>query len=87
MGRIGVGIALAVVFFGVMVYALSNQAQVECEVCIEFGGRRECRTNIAIDRNRAVMEATNNACALLASGVTNGIACSNTPPRSVSCQE
>lgn len=85
--RIVVGLALAAVFFVALVVSLRNQAQAECEVCIEFRGRTECRTNLAIDRERAVLEATANACALLAGGVTDGIQCSNTPPRSVSCRE
>lgn len=86
MSRILVGLGLAAVFVAVMVMALRGQARVECEVCIAFGGRSECRTNLAVDRERAVMEATSNACALLANGVTAGIQCSNTPPRSVSCK-
>jgi hypothetical protein len=84
--RIVVGLALAAAFFAALVISLRNQAQVECEVCIEFRGRSECRTNLAVDRDRAVLEATANACALLAGGVTDGIQCSSTPPRSVQCK-
>lgn len=87
MARILTGLALAAVFVAVLVAALRDQARVECEVCMEFGGQQICRTNLAEDRDRAVLGATSNACALLSSGVTSGIQCSNTPPRSIRCED
>jgi hypothetical protein len=87
MARIIVGIVLFAAFVTTLVLALRNQARVECEVCVEFAGRHTCRTNWAADRNQAIMGATTAACSMLSSGVTAGIQCSNTPPRSVDCTE
>jgi len=80
-----IGCALAAVFIAVLVVSLRNQANVECEVCIAYGGRKECRTNLAPDRKQAIYGATSSACAVLASGVTPGIQCQNTPPSSLRC--
>jgi hypothetical protein len=80
-----IGCALAAVFIAVLVMSLRSQTSVGCEVCIAFGGREVCRTNLAADRKQAIYGATSSACAVLASGVTLGIQCQNTPPRSLRC--
>ena len=85
MARVVTGVVLAAVFISVLVMALMKEARVECEVCIEFGGGRACRTNIASDRDRAINGATSSACVVLSGGVTSRIQCSNTPPRSIRC--
>jgi hypothetical protein len=87
MARVFTGVFLAAVFFSVLVMALMKEAQVECEVCIEFGGARACRTSIASDRDRAIVGATTAACVALSGGVTSGIQCGNTPPISLRCSE
>jgi len=87
MLRIVTGVVLAAVFFSVLVVALKKEAQVECQVCIEFGGGRACRTSIASDRNRAIDGATTAACVVLSGGVTSGIQCGNTPPSSLRCND
>ncbi len=87
MARVITGIVFAAAFVSVLVMALMKEAQVECEVCIEFGGGRACRTSIASDRQRAVSGATTAACVVLSGGVTDGIKCSNTPPSSVRCND
>ncbi len=77
--------ALALVV-GVVVYSSLQVGHVRCEVCIDFGGRQSCR---AVDGNspqEARMSAINNACAQLASGVTNTMACERTPPSRDSCK-
>jgi hypothetical protein len=56
-------------------------------VCVEFGGATACRTGRAGDRESALRGAVSTACAVLSSGVTSGMACDRTPPRSVSCTE
>jgi hypothetical protein len=80
-------VVLALVFVAVLVTALKNEAQVECEVCIEFGGARACRVSKASDRERAIYGATSSACVVLSGGVTGGIQCSNTPPSSLHCSD
>lgn len=72
---------------GAVVYGTLQEAQVECEVCVEFGGARACRTAVASDRDGALRAAIRGACAVLTSGVTQGMACDRTPPSSAQCDE
>ena len=60
--------------------------QVECEVCIEFKGRRNCATAAAATREEAVRSGRSTACGLLASGVRDGFACDATSPVSAQCR-
>ena len=80
-------VVLVAVFVSVLVMALRNEAQVECEVCIEFDGGRACRTSKASDRDRVIYGATSAACVVLSGGVTSGIQCANTPPSSLRCSD
>jgi hypothetical protein len=83
--RTAAAVLLAAAFVVAMVYFTLSEGQVECEVCMEFGGRTACQTVAAVDRDRALAMAVSSACAVLTSGVTPGIQCGQTPPRSVSC--
>ncbi len=85
--RVIAGLLLGAAFLGAMVYATLGESQVECEVCLEFGGGRACRTGSAADRENAISGAVSAACTVLSSGVTDGIACGSTPPRSVRCND
>ncbi|HEX9806212.1 MAG TPA: hypothetical protein VGA34_04870 [Alteraurantiacibacter sp.] len=70
-------------FVALVVYWSLHLGQVKVEVCMEFHGRSNCGTAAAPTEAEAVRTATDNACALIASGMTDSIACSNTPPISV----
>lgn len=85
--RAAVGILLGAVLLGALIYASLEQAAVSCEVCLEFGGRSDCRSASAASRDEAVRGALTSACAVLASGVTRGMLCDRTPPSSVRCEE
>ena len=52
---------------------------------MEFHGERACRAVDGNDEKEARSAAVTNACALLASGVTDTVACQNTPPSDVHC--
>jgi hypothetical protein len=78
-----VGIVLAVAVLGYIVYSSMNLASHKVEVCITFNGRTNCRTAAGASEEFARRTATTNACADIASGVTDSIACENTPPNSV----
>jgi hypothetical protein len=58
---------------------------VRCEVCIDYGGRSQCRTVDGANRNEALSAATTNVCAYLSSGVTDSMACARTPPTKAEC--
>ena len=66
-----------------IVYSSMNLAGHRVEVCITFNGRTNCRTASGATEEFARRTATSNACAELASGVTDSIGCENTPPTSV----
>ncbi len=79
-------VALAVFLLLMIIYASIGLARHTCEVCIEFGGQTKCRTAAGATREEAQRTATDNACSFLASGMTDSIACSSTPPKSVQCK-
>ncbi|MBZ5554460.1 MAG: hypothetical protein LAO21_17210 [Acidobacteriia bacterium] len=80
--KLAVG-AVFVVVVGIIVYSTMNLSHFECEVCVEFKGRTSCRTAAGSTREEAVRTATDNACADIASGMTDSIACGHTTPTSV----
>lgn len=71
----------------VAIVILSSLAigSVRCTVCMSFRGRQACRTVDGTEESETRSAAITNACALLASGVTDTVACQNTPPDSVEC--
>lgn len=77
------GILFVLVFLAFVVYTTWNTGRIRCEVCITFQGRQACRTASARTRELALRAATDNACAQIASGVTDSNQCQNTPPDSV----
>jgi hypothetical protein len=83
--RTFVGILLGAAFIGLMAYAVMAENQVECEVCVEFGGRTVCRTSKAVDRKHSVAGAMAAACKILSGGVTDGIKCTTSRPKSERC--
>ena len=77
------GIVFALLVLAYVVYSSMNLSGHRVEVCIAFNGRSACRTAAGASEEFARRTATTNACAELASGVTDSIACENTPPTSV----
>jgi hypothetical protein len=77
----------ALALFGALLwYGVSSQEQVECELCITFKGRSECRIGRGEDRAQAAASAATAACAVLGSGVTDAMQCNATPPASIRCR-
>ena len=48
-----------------------------------FNGKTDCRTASADTEEHALRSAAANACALIASGVTDSLACEHSQPASV----
>jgi len=71
---------------GFIVYASLGQGGVRCEVCLGFQGRDVCRAVDGANEHDARMAATTNACAFVASGVTETMACERTTPRKSECR-
>lgn len=81
-------LALAGLFalMGGVVYSSLHVARFQCDVCISFAGRESCRTVEASTEAEARAGAVTNACAHLASGVTDSLACERTVPTRVECK-
>jgi len=77
------GILFVALVVGFVVYSTINTGRIRCEVCITYQGRNSCRTASARTRDLALRAATENACAIISSGVTDSNQCNNTPPDSV----
>lgn len=78
---IGVAFVVAVVAF--LIYSSMHIAQYRVEVCVAFRGGNQCRTASADTKDHALRSAQSNACALLASGVTETMQCEQSNPASV----
>ncbi len=81
-------ITLAVLapIFGVVIYSSFQLSEYQCEICMDFEGGSICRSVIGKTEVEAVRTGIDNACAHLASGVTDSMRCQRTPPKSVACQ-
>ena len=79
-------LAVLLVLGGLIVYSSLGQGGIRCEVCLEFRGRDVCRAVDGTNEHDARMVATTNACAFVASGVTESMACERTPPRKAECR-
>lgn len=78
-----IGIVFVLVALGFIVYSSMNMAQYRVEVCMAFQGHKSCRTASADTQDHAMRSAVNNACALIASGVTDTMSCERGTPTSV----
>jgi len=85
MKKLLVTITAVLGLFGILAYLTMSSNDVTCEVCMEFRGRTECRKATGKDRMEAEVAAASTACGLISGGVTDGIACRNSTPQSVSC--
>lgn len=78
---------VSLAFVGAVVFALirstMNLATYRVEVCMDYQGRSSCRTAAGSTEEFALRSATGNACALIATGVTDSMGCERTAPRSV----
>ena len=78
-----VGIVFVLVVLAVIVYSTMNLSAHRVEVCVQFKGQTNCRTASGSTEAFALRTATQNACAEIASGVTDSIACEQSTPTKV----
>ncbi len=79
------GIFFIVAIVAILAYMSYNLAHrgVRAHVCMEFNGRVSCKTVSGDDRRDVLQTAAANACADIAGGVTDTIACEHSTPKSV----
>lgn len=70
----------------VVVYSSLNVGGIRCEVCVDFKGRQACRAVDGDEEQETHMAAITNACALVASGVTDTVACQHAAPSKSECK-
>jgi len=75
-----VGIVIVLVILGVIVYSSMNLASHRFEACMTFNGQTNCRIASGSTEAFATRTAISNACAAIASGVTDSIACEQSQP-------
>jgi hypothetical protein len=80
-GLIGILVLLAVV--GALYYSTASLAKYHVEVCMEFRGQNSCAKASGPTEESTRRSATTTACATIASGVTDSIACDQTTPQKV----
>jgi hypothetical protein len=75
-----------VALVAVLIYGSLGTVQAECELCVQYNGRTECRRGSGADEEEAKQAAQKAACALMAVGMAESINCQNVPPTGVQCE-
>jgi hypothetical protein len=70
-----------------LIWSTLGAQRVECRVCAEYDGQRNCATATASSREEAARSAQTTACGPIARGMNESIACSNRAPAEMVCRE
>ena len=76
-------IAFVAIVGWLMYSSMKNVTGNRVEVCVNYHGAEACRTASGQTEAEARRTALDNACAQIASGMTDTVACQNTEPKSV----
>ena len=79
------GVIFVAVFLAVLLYSTLSltRSRHRVEVCMQFDRRTNCRVASGQTKDLALRAAIQNACALIAGGVTDSQACERSTPLSV----
>jgi hypothetical protein len=80
-----IGLFIGALFAGFLLWSTLSAQRVECEACIEFGGRRNCAKASGTDEVEALKTAVSTACGPVTQGMAESVQCSNTPPVTRQC--
>ncbi len=72
-------------FIGFVVWSAQSGGQSHCQVCMTFGGMKNCASAAGTTIEEAERAARTAACATITSGVTESIQCDHSAPTSRSC--
>jgi len=75
-----IGLLIFAALMALLVYSTLTLGGQRVEVCMQFNGRQSCRTASGSSKEQALRTATQNACADIASGVTDSLACERSEP-------
>ena len=73
-------------FAVLLMWNTMTSQQVECEVCVEFNGSRNCATASAASETQAAQSAQSTACGTVSSGMAESVMCGDAAPVSRRCQ-
>jgi hypothetical protein len=83
--RVALLLVAIALLLGGLIYGSMSAVQAECELCVEFNGLRECRTGSGTTSDEARRAAQRAACAVMAGGMSETIACQNRRPTMLQC--
>lgn len=75
-----IALVIGAAVVALIVFSSLNLARYKAKVCITFNGQTECRTASGADEDSTLRAATTDACATLAHGVTEVMACEHATP-------
>jgi hypothetical protein len=84
-GRAIALIVAVIVFAAALIFGTRSVVQVECELCVTYRGMTQCRRGSGADAAEAQQAAQKAACAVMAGGMNESIACGNAPATNVQC--
>ncbi len=74
---------LVAVFVALVAYSTLHGPRYRAEICMAYQGRSTCRTVSAKSEQAALRSGAENACADIASGMTDTMRCDQSQPQSV----
>lgn len=74
------GVIVVAVILAIMVYSSLNLTKHRVEVCMNFGGKTNCKIASGATEQDAMRTAMTNACAEIAFGVTDTMNCGRAEP-------
>ena len=74
------GVIVVAIILAIMIYSSLNLTSHRVEVCMEFGGKTNCKTASGATEQDAMRTAMTNACAEIAFGVTDTMNCGRAEP-------
>jgi len=72
-------------FVAFIIYRSLQVSGYRCEICVTFAAASACGTVDAQSEDEARRAALTNACAKVASGVTDSLACERSGPTRITC--
>jgi hypothetical protein len=84
-GRVLALIVALAAFAVYIVMGSMRTVETECELCVTFRGQTECRRGSGANAAEARAAAQKAACAVMAHGMNESVACGNVVPTNVQC--
>ena len=75
MARTAIGVAIGAVFVTAVIWSALNETAAQCEICVDYKGRKACSIARAADLQQAEMQAHSGACSQVSGGVTETLEC------------